>query len=391
MVVAGAAADFQPLAQMVWKAKPVAVVKRACLASGVPKKSTGPDAATLPDSGEAAELRRLFRVMLTARLLESKLSSLYKAGQIVGGVYLGKGQEAVSGALGCALIRGTDIFAPLIRDQAGRTAMGEAMLDCTRSYLGSVRGPMRGRDGNVHRGRPLDGLPAMISHLGSSISVVAGMLNARRLKGTLAGVVGAASVGDGATSTGAFHEGLNMVAVERLPMVVVVTNNQFAYSTPTARQFACDDLFDRARGYGVAGHRVDGTDMFACHRVLGAAVRAAREGGGPQLVVASLLRLAGHGEHDDASYVPDELRVAAGGGDVVELGEKKLIELGYATAEEVAGWRSEIADEVQRAVAQAQQEDAPDPRAESWEALSSRHLIEGLHVAKKTAVPSMEA
>ena len=337
-----------------------------------------------------AEIRRLFRVMLTARLLESKLSSLYKAGQIVGGVYIGKGQEAVSGALGCALIKGTDIFAPLIRDQAGRTAFGEAMLDCTRSYLGSVRGPMRGRDGNVHRGRPLDGLPAMISHLGSSISLVAGMLYARRLKGALKGVVGATSVGDGATSTGAFHEGLNMVAVERLPMVVVVTNNQFAYSTPTVQQFACEDLVDRARGYGVAGHSVDGTDMFACHKVMSAAVRAAREGKGPQMVVASLLRLSGHGEHDDGSYVPDELKVAAGGGDSLELGEKKLLSLGYITAGEIAAWRSEIADEVQRAVAQAQQEDAPDPRVETWEALSSRHLIEGLHL-KPAGAKQLEA
>jgi len=351
---------------------------------------TGHAATATHAQGEVAEIRRLFRVMLTARLLESKLSSLYKAGQIVGGVYIGKGQEAVSGALGCALIKGTDIFAPLIRDQAGRTAFGEAMLDCTRSYLGSVRGPMRGRDGNVHRGRPLDGLPAMISHLGSSISLVAGMLYARRLKGTLKGVVGATSVGDGATSTGAFHEGLNMVAVERLPMVVVVTNNQFAYSTPTAQQFACEDLVDRARGYGVAGHSVDGTDMFACQKVMSAAVRAAREGKGPQMVVASLLRLSGHGEHDDASYVPDELKVAAGGGDSLEIGEKKLLSLGYITAGEIASWRSEIADEVQRAVAQAQQEDAPDPRVETWEALSSRHLIEGLHL-KPAGAKKLEA
>lgn len=334
-------------------------------------------------------MRRLFRVMLTARLLENKLSSLYKAGQIVGGVYLGKGQEAVSGALGCALVRGRDIFAPLIRDQAGRTALGEDMLDCTRSYLGSVRGPMRGRDGNVHRGRPLDGMPAMISHLGTSVSVVAGMLFARRLKGAIDGVVGAASLGDGATSTGAFHEGINMAAVEKLPLVVVVTNNQFAYSTPNSRQYACADLLDRAAGYGVAGHAVDGTDMFACQRVIGGAVAAARAGGGPQLVVATLLRLTGHGEHDDASYVPDTLR--SGFGDVMETGEQQLLDHGYATAAELANWRQEIADEVQRAVAQAQQEEVPDPRAEAWEALSSRHLIEGLHAARKPAAPPVEA
>ncbi len=143
--------------------------------------------------------------MLMARLLEAKLASLYKAGKIVGGVYIGKGQEAVSGALGTALVRGRDIFAPVIRDQAGRTAFGEPLLDCTRTYIGSALGPMRGRDGNVHRGHPLEGMPVMISHLGTQIAVVAGMLFARRLRKRIEGVVGATTIGDGATSTGACH------------------------------------------------------------------------------------------------------------------------------------------------------------------------------------------
>ena len=164
--------------------------------------------------------------MVTARILESKLASLYKAGKIVGGVYIGPGQEAVSASIGSCLKWGHDIFAPLIRDQGGRTAFGESMLDATRSYLGSVKGPSRGRDGNIHRGRPTEGFPTMISHLGAMISVVAGMLLARRLKGTLEGVVGATSVGDGASSTGAFHEGLNVAAVEKLPLVIILSNNQ---------------------------------------------------------------------------------------------------------------------------------------------------------------------
>ena len=102
-------------------------------------------------------LRSVFHSMLRGRILENKLSSLYKAGKIVGGVYLGRGQEAVSATLGTALIQGTDFFAPLIRDQAGRTAFGEPLIDCTRTYLGSAEGPMRGRDGNIHRGRPRNG------------------------------------------------------------------------------------------------------------------------------------------------------------------------------------------------------------------------------------------
>lgn len=308
--------------------------------------------------------------MLRARLMETKLSSLYKAGKIVGGVYVGKGQEAVSAALGAALEPGRDVFAPLIRDQAGRTAFGEELIEPARSHLGSVRGMMRGRDGNIHRGRPREGYVAMISHLGASISVITGMLLARRLRGELDGVVGAACIGDGGTSTGAFHEGLNAAAVERLPLVMVVTDNQFAYSTPTARQFACRNLIDRAPGYGVAGHEVDGTDFLASIRVIGGAVAAARAGGGPQLVVARTLRLSGHGEHDDASYVPDRLRAGELGRDCMEVAADQLVEAGYAGADELAGWREQVLGEVQEAIATAQREPAPDPWKEIWEARS---------------------
>jgi pyruvate dehydrogenase E1 component alpha subunit/2-oxoisovalerate dehydrogenase E1 component alpha subunit len=323
-------------------------------------------------------VRDVFRAMLKARLLESKLSSLYKAGKIVGGVYLGKGQEAVSAALGASLVQGRDIFAALIRDQAGRTAFGEPLIDCTRTYLGSVLGPMKGRDGNIHRGRPREGMPAMISHLGAEVSVVAGMLMARRFQGRLEGVVGATCVGDGATSTGAFHEGINMAAVERLPLVVIVGNNQFAYSTPNERQFACEDLLDRAKGYGVGGHSVDGTDLLACAEVIGRAVRFARDGGGPQMVVARLLRLSGHGEHDDGSYVPGELRGSHLGRDCLENGIVQMLEQGFATVEEIERWKSDFTDEVQAAVAQAQQEPTPDPWHEDWRACSAEPGGEGI-------------
>jgi TPP-dependent pyruvate/acetoin dehydrogenase alpha subunit len=316
-------------------------------------------------------LRSVFQSMLRARLLENKLSSLYKAGKIVGGVYLGRGQEAISATLGTALIQGTDFFAPLIRDQAGRTAFGEPLIDCTRTYLGSAQGPMRGRDGNIHRGRPDKGMPAMISHLGAQVPVIAGMLFAKRLQGTLQGRVGATCIGDGATSTGAFHEGLNLAAVERLPMVVVVANNQFAYSTPNDRQFACADLVERARGYGIGGFSVDGTDLLACASVIREAVKRARDGGGPQMVVARLLRLSGHGEHDDGSYVPTDIRGDHYGRDCVEVAMQQLIDQGAATMEEIQAWQDKFADEVQRAVAQAQQEAPPDPYQEDWTALST--------------------
>ena len=310
--------------------------------------------------------------MLRARILENKLSSLYKAGKIVGGVYLGRGQEAVSASLGTSLIQGTDFFAPLIRDQAGRTAFGEPLIDCTRTYLGSVLGPMRGRDGNIHRGRPSMGMPAMISHLGAQVPVVAGMLFAKRLQGTLAGRVGATCIGDGATSTGAFHEGINLAAIEKLPLVVVVANNQFAYSTPNSRQFACVDLIEKARGYGIGGFSVDGTDLLASASVISEAVRRAREGGGPQMVVARLLRLSGHGEHDDGSYVTTDIRSGHYGRDCIEVAIRQLVENGFASVDEIIKWQEQIVEEVQRAVAQAQQEPVPDPYHEDWTALATR-------------------
>jgi TPP-dependent pyruvate/acetoin dehydrogenase alpha subunit len=181
-----------------------------------------------------------YRFMLRARLLDDKFAALYRAGKIHGGVFLGRGQEALSAAIGVSLKK-TDVFAPLIRDTAGRLAFGETVLDAVRTYMGSSLGPMRGRDGNVHRGKPQEGYLPMISHLGAMISVVNGVLFARRFK-KISGTVGAACIGDGATSTGAFHEALNQAAVEKLPLVLVVADNQYAYSTPTSFQFACDDL-----------------------------------------------------------------------------------------------------------------------------------------------------
>src|SRR4051794_9283444 len=197
---------------------------------------------------------KAYRFMLLARMLDEKMASLYRAGKIHGGVFLGRGQEALSVAIGVVLRKG-DVFAPLIRDAAGRLAFGEPIIDAVRTYLGSPLGPMRARDGNVHRGRPKEGLLPMISHLGAMIAVVNGTLLARRFNG-IKGTVGATSIGDGATSTGAFHEALNQAAVEKLPLLLVIANNQYAYSTPTARQFACRSLLDRIAGYGIEGFSV---------------------------------------------------------------------------------------------------------------------------------------
>jgi acetoin:2,6-dichlorophenolindophenol oxidoreductase subunit alpha len=318
--------------------------------------------------------RRACRFMLLARISEEKLASLYRAGKIHGGVFLGRGQEALSVSVGLTLRKG-DVFAPLIRDCAGRLAFGEPLIDSIRTYLGSALGPMRGRDGNVHRGYPREGYLPMISHLGAMISVVNGVLFARRMKGQ-PGSVGAACIGDGATSAGSFHEALNQAAVEKLPLVLVIANNRYAYSTPNERQFACRSLADKAAGYGVECHHVDGTDLMACLKLLPAAVERARAGGGPQLVVADLLRLCGHGEHDDAHYIDTKLKSAPVGRDCLMVAEEQLIAHHLANATELDVWRHDAVERVERAVARVQHEPGPDPFQEGWRAMASTNLME---------------
>src|SRR3982750_345238 len=316
-----------------------------------------------------------FRWMLLARIFEEKLAAMYRGGMIVGGVYLGRGQEAVSAACGMFLDKSNgDIFAPLIRDQAGRSAFGEPLLDVVRTYLGSVKGPMRGRDGNIHRGRPLENQLAMISHLGAMIPVMVGKLLAKRMKGEK-GFVGLTTMGEGGMQTGATHEGLNIAAVEQVPLVVVVTNNHWAYSTPNEREFACASLVDRAIGYGYEGHKIDGTNLNQCLEVIETAVKRARAGRPPQLVVAEVLRLAGHGEHDDASYVPPEMKKQPFAQDPVARTEKFILDNGLLDRDALQKMRAEIAKQVDEAVATAQQEDAPVGSEEDWCAVSTRHLV----------------
>jgi pyruvate dehydrogenase E1 component alpha subunit/2-oxoisovalerate dehydrogenase E1 component alpha subunit len=316
-----------------------------------------------------------YRWMLLARVLDEKLASLYRGGKIHGGVFLGRGQEALSVAIGLALRRG-DVFAPLVRDLAGRLAFGETVLDVVRTFMGSVLGPMRGRDGNVHRGRPREGMLPMISHLGAMIAVVNGVLLARRMKGEKE-TVGVSCVGDGATSTGSCHEALNQAAIERLPLVLIVANNCYAYSTPNSRQFACRDLVDRATGYGVSGHSVDGTDLSECLRVVFDAVQRARDGGGPQLVVAQLLRLCGHGEHDDAGYVDPRVKESAAGRDCLRVAEERILLEAWTEQGMLEAWRAEQVQQVEAAVAKVQREPGPDPFEESWLTLATGHLAEG--------------
>ena len=312
---------------------------------------------------------KAYRAMEMARAFDTKLSALYKAGKMYGGVFLGRGHECVAACGAVFLQKGVDVYNPFIREQAGRCAWGESVLESARCYLGSEAGCMRGRDGNIHWGKPLEGTPAPISHLGAMVPVVAGMVLAKRMQGEQ-GVVGLVSIGDGTTSVGATHEGCNVIAVEKLPVVIVVTNNQFAYSTPNSQEFACASLVDRGRGYGMATHECDGTDFLQTLGTMQRAIAAARAGEGPQWVVANTLRMCGHGEHDDAAYIPAEIKEAYADRDPIAVARRQVVEQGWLTAEECEAILAECTEEVQRCMVQAQKEPTPNPAEMDWSSTS---------------------
>ena len=285
----------------------------------------------------------------------------------MGGVFLGRGHEAIAASQGVFLTQGKDCYAPFIREMAGHFAWGDSILDAARSYFGSVEGITRGRDGNVHWGKPHLGNPAPISHLGSGGAVIAGMMLAKRLRGE-SGSVGVICSGDGTTSTGAFHEAANLIAVEKLPIVSVITNNQFAYSTPNSQEFACESLNDRGKGYGMRTHECDGRNFLDTLSCMQRAIAAARAGEGPQWVLAHTLRACGHGEHDDAAYIPSELKEDYQQHNAFITGSQQLQEQGWMSAEEIEQQRRECIDDVQAQITLAQREASPNPNPEDWQA-----------------------
>ena len=323
----------------------------------------------------------LLRWMIRARLADERISTLYRQGAIPGKVFLGKGQEALSAALGMLLRqprpgRRGDILAPLIRDMGARLAFGEPLLEVARVHLMRATSVMRGRDGNIHRGDLSRNILPMISHLGAMIAPVCGMLMARRLRGDLGDTVGATCIGDGGMQTGALHEGLNLAAVEKLPLVLVVADNQLSYSTFTDRTYACRHLVDRAIGYGIRGYEIDGTDADLCLRTMDEAVRRARAGEGPQMVVGTLLRGSGHGEHDDASYVPQSLKDRFP--DCLSRYEATLTASGVVLEADLIAWRNQATDEIRAAFQSAKAEAEANPSQEDWKCLASEHLADEL-------------
>lgn len=237
------------------------------------------------------------------RRLEEMGHVLYKQGKISGSFYTGRGNEAASVG-GAAAMRADDVGTPLHRNLGVHLARGTEPWRIFANYLGRVDGPARGRDGNVHFGDLDRGQIAIVSHLPAMLPVV-GCALAFRLRGESRVAVG--WFGEGASARGDCHEAMNFASVRQLPVVFVCDNNQWAYSTPTHLEYACDRLADRAAAYGFEGVRVDGTDVLAVYREANRAVEKARAGHGPTLIESLTLRMEGHAVHDDAFYIPREM------------------------------------------------------------------------------------
>lgn len=260
---------------------------------------------TLPTSGlTEADRLALYRWMRLTRTLEERLVALYRQSKVIGGLFRSLGQEAC--AVGSAYaLHPTDAMAPLIRNLGSMLVKGATPVEVLRQYMAKADSPTHGRELNIHFGdverRHFIG---QISHLGDMVPVMAGVTLTFKLRNEArAGLV---YVGDGATSTGAFHEGLTIAGAMHCPMVTVVENNGYAYSTPTAHQCAAERLVDKAVGYGMPGVRVDGNDVLAVHAATTEALERARNGGGPSLIECMTFRRKGHAEHDDQRYVAQE-------------------------------------------------------------------------------------
>jgi pyruvate dehydrogenase E1 component alpha subunit/2-oxoisovalerate dehydrogenase E1 component alpha subunit len=248
------------------------------------------------------QLLELYYWMRLTRSLEERLVNLYRQTKVVGGLFRSLGQEAC--AVGSAYaLRREDVLSPLIRNLGSMLVKGATPLEVLRQYMAKADSPTRGRELNIHFGDLEDrNFVGQISHLGDMVPVMAGVtLSFKMRKEPRVGLV---YVGDGATSTGAFHEGINFAAVQRCPLVVIVENNRYAYSTPTSKQCAAERLVDKAAGYGIPGVRADGNDVLASYQVTRDAVARARRGEGVTLIELMTYRRKGHAEHDNQSYVP---------------------------------------------------------------------------------------
>jgi pyruvate dehydrogenase E1 component alpha subunit/2-oxoisovalerate dehydrogenase E1 component alpha subunit len=269
-------------------------------ATRAPKRAAG--AKESPSSVLTREqLLDLYYWMRLTRTLEERLVALYRQTKVVGGLFRSLGQEADAVGSAYALER-RDILSPLIRNLGSMLVKGATPVEILKQYMAKGDSPTRGRELNIHFGDTDRGFIGQISPLGDMVPVMAGVTLSFKMRRQ--DRVGLVYVGDGATSTGAFHEGINFAAVQKCPLVVIVENNGYAYSTPTAKQTAAKHFVDKAIGYGVPGEQADGNDVLAVYDVTRRAVDRARRGDGVTLLELMTYRRKGHAEHDNQSYVP---------------------------------------------------------------------------------------
>jgi TPP-dependent pyruvate/acetoin dehydrogenase alpha subunit len=302
----------------------------------------------------------LYYYMRLTRSLEERLVNLYRQTKVVGGLFRSLGQEADAVGSAYALDRSKgDVLSPLIRNLGSMLVQGAKPNEIVKQYMAKGDSPSRGRELNIHYGDLARGFIGQISHLGDMVPVMAGVTLSFKLRKE--NRVGLVYVGDGATSTGAFHEGINFAAVQRCPLVVVVENNGYAYSTPLSKQTAAKQIVDKAIGYGIAGEQADGNDVIATYEATKRAVDRARSGGGVTLIELITYRRKGHAEHDNQSYVPaGEIDRWASENDPIDRYVKRLQGEGF-DKKELDAIDVRVKDEIDIATDEAEASPMPDP------------------------------
>jgi TPP-dependent pyruvate/acetoin dehydrogenase alpha subunit len=303
--------------------------------------------------------RKLLYYMKLSRDLEHRIERvLYRQGKIVGGVYVGRGQEAISVATSIHM-REDDVVAPTHRDMGIFLIRGVSVRRIIAQYMGKKAGVTQGKDGNMHMGDLKHNVIAFVSHLGDNVPVAAGAALSFKMRGE--DRVAFCYSGEGATSRGDWHEGINFAAVHKLPIVFFINNNQYAYSTPIGLQMPVKDVADRAPAYAMPGEVVDGNDAIAVYESAGRAVEHARSGKGPYLVEYKTFRMTGHSAHDDAGYVPKELFEEWAKKDPIERMQKVLIKEGDITQDEIEQMEKEITAIIDDGVEWADKSPLPAP------------------------------
>ncbi len=318
------------------------------------KKTNGASAG--PISKEMGLL--LYEGILRTYLFEENLHLLYRQGDLMGGLYTGSGNEAVAVGAAFALEPG-DTMAPSHRGIGAHFVRGETLEGMMLQLMARAEGCTQGRDNAAHQGSMDRGILGMISHLAAMPAVAAGCALAHKIRKNKH--VALAFTGEGATSLGDFHETMNLAAVLKLPFVLVIENNQWAYSTPVELQYACESLSDRAAGYGVPGMTIDGTDVELVYQTVSEAVRRARAGEGPTLIETITMRLRGHSAADMAEYVPKQMIEMWKEKHPVSLYREKLIKRGWLSREASGELEKKLKQDIDRAVAYAKSRPLPEP------------------------------